>query len=274
MPSRAIDSIIALLQSCDDTQFPDCIDSIAIGGSHSRGTNDHNSDLDLFVLLRTDDWTPPRQSVHAIVSWLGRPAILRGPVYVPHFGHSLTLVYSDLSICQVNINTTSSLELNHMRAKSRIVLDRSGKLTHIALAAKNLPDNTSSVFTEEYRYFWIRGLYAWKSLVRGELWRSTEYLSQMRKPMLQIIRINTGTYTPDTSPHSPATRFEEVVGGALSREVEFSLPQYSPEHVHECLRASYIWFQRATESHRFARFLSKEDKILPTYLIKASGSGG
>lgn len=55
-------------------------------------------------------------------------------------------------------------------------------------------------------------LFAKRCLDRGKLWRATFYLNGARKAMLQLMHPREGVDSETTSPHSPATRLEALIG--------------------------------------------------------------
>lgn len=230
--------------------LPPWVDAVSLAGSYARGEQDEYSDLDVFFLLSNDGTISVPAAAEYLTDWFGPVPLRRGPVFVPHFGHSMTFILADLSVCQLNINTWDSIEINPMRATSRIVLDRSGCLTSVVEKSKNLHVEISDVYCEHYGYFWIRALYAWRSARRRELWRAVDYLADMRKSMQQVMRIQGGVYSAVTGPYHPAKRFEQHLGAALSQVLEISLPGYSAESITACIRDSVEWFAEATEENQ------------------------
>ncbi|MFD5757266.1 hypothetical protein [Streptomyces mirabilis] len=247
MPSSSLERLVDRLVRTVGEDLPLWIESASIAGSYARDERDEHSDLDLFFLIAPGSDVTVNHAADTLIDWVGDVVIRRGPVLVPHFGHSITAVLPDLAVCQMNVNTRETIELNPMRSASRIVLDRDGYMTSLVEQSKSMLVDISKVYHEHFCYFWIRALYAFRSAQRGELWRAIEYLADMRKAMQQIIRIRHGRYSPVVGPYHPAKRYEEQIGADEARILEFSLPEYSRQSVLQSILKSVEWFSRTTQ---------------------------
>jgi hypothetical protein len=214
---------------------------LAIGGSHSRGKPDAFSDLDLYALVDASPDAP--ELPQAILDWLGTPRLVRGPVAVPHFGFSTTGVFDGLAVCQLNVNTRSTLELNAMRGRSDVVFDRTGYLSSLIETARGLRDDHKGAFEENYVWFWQRALFATRSLHRGEIWRTHRYLTEMQTAMLQLVRLRDGHYSAAEHPHHPATRFELELGPEAGSQIAFAAAPYTCQGTADALADAVAWFE-------------------------------
>ncbi|MFF7547672.1 aminoglycoside 6-adenylyltransferase [Streptomyces canus] len=246
MSFGSLEQLVDRLVSTVGEDLPLWIESVSIGGSYARDEHDEHSDLDLFFVIAPGSDVTVHHAADTLFDWVGDVVLRRGPVFVPHFGYSITAVLADLAVCQMNVNTRETIELNPMRSASRIILDRDGFMTSLADRSKSLTIDLAKVYQEHYSYFWIRALYASRSAERGELWRAIEYLADMRKAMQQVMRIQHGRYSPVVGPYHPAKRYEEQLGPDIARILEFSLPEYSKQSVLQCILESVEWFSRAT----------------------------
>lgn len=217
-----------------------CVDGMGVGGSVARGDDDDGSDLDLFLLVaegcRVDDFTGIARGV---ASQLGQPVLSRGPVFVPRFGYSFTFLYSDLSICQLNLNDATTLDLP---TYAQVLFDRSGRFTAALNSATDAVSEPSVVFSEIYTYFWLRLLFALRCLQRGELWRTTLYAADMRRSMFQLLRLE--HHEPQAGPDK---RLERDLGVDTTRSIAFSIADYSLEAMLAALRDCADWYQATSE---------------------------
>ncbi len=78
------------------------LDALAIGGSHGRGEDDSLSDLDLFLIVSVEHLQYYLQTPIGQILELDEVSLSRGPVFVPGFGYSFTLVLEDASICHLH----------------------------------------------------------------------------------------------------------------------------------------------------------------------------
>ncbi|GAA2662014.1 nucleotidyltransferase domain-containing protein [Streptomyces vastus] len=247
MPPNSLAQLVDRLVRTVGEDLPLWIESVSIAGSYARDEHDEHSDLDLFFLIAPGSDATVDHAADILIDWAGDVVLRRGPVLVPHFGYSITAVLADLSVCQMNVNTRETIELNPMRSASRLVLDRNGYMTSLVAQSKSMLIDISKVYHEHYCYFWIRALYAFRSAQRGELWRAIEYLADMRKAMQQIIRIQHGRYSPVVGPYHPAKRYEEQMGADGARILEFSQPAYSRQSILQSILKSVEWFIRETQ---------------------------
>jgi predicted nucleotidyltransferase len=240
MTERAIIDVLSKVKRIPDVKSMTSIEAIAVIGSRARGEYDENSDLDLLAIVTKE--VELGTLAQQFARYIGPVLLMRGPVFVRHFGYSTTMILQDLTVCQVNFNYAGEAECNEMRAKSRIIFDRTGNLRRLVTEAQMLEPDLSNVFRENFIYFWIRLLLAKRSLDRGELWRATYYLSDARHAMLQLMHLRQHSYSAWTSPHSPATRFEQRVRSESIKELAPSLPSYSPQDINRCIQWCASWF--------------------------------
>lgn len=182
MPSSSLQRLVDRLVRTVGEDLPLWIESASIAGSYARDERDEHSDLDLFFLIAPGSDVTVNHAADTLIDWVGDVVIRRGPVLVPHFGHSITAVLPDLAVCQMNVNTRETIELNPMRSASRIVLDRDGYMTSLVEQSKSMLVDISKVYHEHFCYFWIRALYAFRSAQRGSCGgRSSIWLTCARR---------------------------------------------------------------------------------------------
>ena len=83
--------------------------SIVIGGSVGRGTNDAQSDIDVFVVAATDELPELRERFLEVVSLIERPLLFRAGPFVPNYGYSYTCMFEDFTVVQFNLNSAGTL---------------------------------------------------------------------------------------------------------------------------------------------------------------------
>lgn len=242
-----------ILKKLHDGSFvsalPPFVEGLALAGSYARGTPMPSSDLDLFVILENSSNDLYRDRIEQILALLPEATVRRGPVPVAHFGDSVTLLYQDGTLVQLNFNTKDSIEINPMRRSSRALLDRSGFYAQLIEAAHHCTTDPVSVYREYSDWFVIRACYALNSLQKGELLKATAYLHDMRTALAQLVRLGTGRYDQTRGPYLPLSRFEEEVGQDAAERIGALLPTYSTENVKCTLIASCQEFERLQSAH-------------------------
>ncbi|MBB5852968.1 aminoglycoside 6-adenylyltransferase [Amycolatopsis umgeniensis] len=266
-----LDTVLAIAREDDFSE----IDAISIGGSLGRGEADKYSDIDLFVLVAVSDLHSYATNRLAIfIARLGAYAIRRGPVCVANFGYSCTVVFFDLTVCQLNFNNYLTVSPSPAWSTShRVLLDRSGYLTELIRKSTDIQCDPLDDYVEAYRYFWIRMLFAARSLRREELWRALRYVAEMRVPMLTILRMQQGCFMPGLT-RSPLTRLEHEVGRRSAEDLNFMAPAYGSDSILACLRAASEWFDRSTQMLTYHSRLDITDTVIATSIRTAIDSLG
>jgi len=231
------------------SSLPTYVQGLALAGSYARGTAVPGSDLDLFVIFEPSGSAVYRERIEQVLSLLPQPVVRRGPVPVAHFGDSVTLLYQDRTLVQINFNTTDSIEVNPMRRSSRVLFDRSGFYARLIDASHRSATDQRIVYQEYSDWFVIRACYAINSLEKGELMKTTGYLHEMRVALAQIIRLGEGRYDQTRGPYLPLSRFETEVGAAASERLGALMPAYSRDSIEGSLLESVRAFEELQESY-------------------------
>lgn len=216
------------------------IRSIGVGGSRAkRGSADPYADLDLFILVR--DGTVPEfiRRLPDLLNSLGSPLLVRGPVFVPNYGHSVTVIFAPAVCCQFNINDESTLQPHHCRKHTRIVVDHDGFLTRVTRESAGLEIDRRQVFEDAAATFWHRAIDIVRDLKRQQHWMAVRHLSDARQQLLTFARLAAGRDPIDY--YLVEKRIEEDLGVSDCAEFVAALPRYDADSIAECLKFVVTW---------------------------------
>jgi hypothetical protein len=264
-------SLLNRLRSGGQPDLPDAVVALAIGGSHARGKADDASDLDLYVIVRGESLNDISDAAPILQGWAGEPMLSRGPVDLPHFGSSMTLIYEDLSVVQFHINLRSTIEINPMRATSEIIHDPSGILASIKVAAGNLEPDLNEIEDVELTFITARIVFVLMAIKRGELWRAIGYLADIRVSMFKLHRIQQNAFRPGIATDPPAGRLELEVADSI--KFSFTISAYEligiAQSLFQCMNWTdeYVsWTERPEFFTAVSRTISRARDEVQKYL--------
>jgi hypothetical protein len=167
------------------------IEAAVVGGSLGRGEEHEYSDIDFFLLISKNDMSLfLLQEMVEIASMLDEPLLFRGPVYVPEFGYSFTILYDNYPVVQVNVNNRGTLVRNAMVGERKVILfDRTGYYTDFIKSCEGLSLDKKKIFSQAFNFFWLRALSVVKDLQRGELWLAIRHMSDIRDQIVIVKRL-------------------------------------------------------------------------------------
>lgn len=244
-----LSTVRSALRRLHGTDIFDCVDAVSVGGSVGRGNSDEYSDLDLFVIAANSALGRFNEIAIGIMGTLtSEPCLRRGPVEVPQFGHSFTFVTSDLDVVQINLSSWAAFHVSAMSLDMKIVIDRDRKLFQLLNNADVESIDSGSWLWEQSTYFWIRTLFCARSLLRGQYWRSIDYLHDLSRCMLQILWFREGHLDKWATLSSPTVKVEEILGIEAVYEVGVSRCLYGPNDITAALKNSVAWFEEVYSS--------------------------
>lgn len=192
--------VVKTLVACDD------VVGVVLGGSYARGDALAASDLDLFVYVRpdvTDRIESVEERLRSVVPLLQLP-----PRYVAHFGWSLTCVFADGAIVQVNVNDHQTVPMNPMRQRGRIVHDPIGICRRLQDQARQIATDLHVVEHAAGTRLLVRLIFCVRALRKGELLRAHALLSESAELLAVLYRIEQRAYDAATHWSHPLKRIE------------------------------------------------------------------
>jgi predicted nucleotidyltransferase len=243
----AADVLRRLTDGALTSGLPKYVSGVALAGSHARGEDTPHSDVDLFVVLDNCEPAVYHGRIDEVVDAMPSTSIRRGPVPIPHFGDTVTLLYADSSVVQINFNTWESLEANPMRRSSKVILDRDGVYAQFLLRCSDIRLPQDELYREYADWFIIRAVFACRALMKGELLRSCGYLNDMREALMQLVRLTAGMFDEVRNPYLPSRRFERDVGAEKATQVGNLMPSYSEASVLRAIAVSLEVFASLQE---------------------------
>lgn len=226
-------SLISLMcQACSELErtkrFP-ALERVSVGGSIGRGDAKPNSDVDVFIRLKGNQAPEAgTEVVRWFISWIGRPAVFRGPTKVPEFGWSHTAIWSNGQIVQWNVlNDDDMLSTMSNAPKIQLLARRRRSLGKV----RQLPIPFRELAADAVSLFWLRAMNLVQCLERGEIWSAMTKLSEMRLQIMQLERCNRRTVPPGNQMRKPAKALEAQLGARFARILASTLAEYDRRSV-------------------------------------------
>lgn len=212
-----------LLTGHYQSKFSPNVLGLGLGGSYARGTQTQYSDLDLFIMIADISSTSYDDEIGLFVSLFPPPDLIRGPIAVKHFGDSVTVMYHDRSVVQMNFNRASSFEPNPMRSQMFIVYDRGETFAKALSRSKHSRIDREAIFHEYATWFLIRANFASRAICTNQFMRAHSYLNDMQTALMQLVRLQHNCFFATKNPYIPSSRFES------------DLPEQSVKKLHRTL---------------------------------------
>ena len=187
---------------------------LLLAGSRARGDDLPQSDVDLFVLVGSTEAVP---RIHELIG-LTRPTVLLAPRYVHDFGWNITCLYAGGTVVQFNINDRTSVPLNPMRGKGRILYDPHGWCEEIRAAGADLHVDIAMVRRSTEQRLLVRLLLGVRALAKGELLGARSLFMECVTLLAALRRIEQGAFDPAMHWSHPLKRLEGDLP-AVAREL-------------------------------------------------------
>jgi hypothetical protein len=231
-----VNKLIDRLISIDDPS----IDGLGIGGSRgAQDSADELADLDLFILVNSGHLESFLARLPILARRLGDPLLCRGPIFVPNYGYSLTIIFAPLLCCQFNVNDAVTLVPHHCRKHTRVLLDHSGHLTRVTMASRALGIDHKHVFEEATATFWHRVLDTSRDLRRKQYWMALRHQADARQQLLVFARLAANCDPRDY--YLVEKAFEADLGISISEALRPAQPEYSPPSILLALQFVVHW---------------------------------
>jgi len=231
-----VSTLIDRLLSIEDPS----IDGLGIGGSRgAQDSADELADLDLFVLVKNGHLESFIARLPTLAHLLGEPLLCRGPIFVPNYGYSVTIVFAPLLCCQFNVNDAATLVPHHCRKHTRVLFDRSGHLTSVTVASRPIGIDHKVVFEEAVATFWHRVLDTTRDLRRKQYWMALRHQADARQQLLAFARL-----TAERDPRDyylVEKAFEADLGASISEALRPAVPDYSSFSITHALKFAVHW---------------------------------
>ena len=217
-------------------QADDRIVAAFLGGSYARGAADEYSDLDLYMILKDEDYDDFKRNCDAFLQLLGEP------IFNENFGIPNIIFYffADGTVGELWFSPESDFHNIHSGPYATLV-DKKDILTDVVFAQIE-PDPVTQTETLRQLVFWF-----WHDLShfiaamgRGQLWWAQGQLEELRRYCVNLARLQHNFLDPSAGGDEPYFKIErEMPVEQLSALKETFCPM-EPEAM---LKASVVLVQ-------------------------------
>jgi len=213
---------------------PSVVEAFGVGGSHGKnGSADRYSDVDLFILIKESEADKFINSFFEFTTLFGTPLLFRGPVYVPNYGYSFSVLYEPFICCQFNVNTRATLTPGPIRKYTRILFDEDGFYKSFTKTQSKESFDLGTVFQTSCSFFWLRVINVWRDLGRGQLWFAIRHMADVRQQLFVLERLKTGDIPADF--FFVERNLEKDLGEDVCLSLAAALPTYGKGSITESL---------------------------------------
>lgn len=214
---------------------PPEIEAFGVGGSLGKGESaDKYSDIDFFILVNEADASKFMEAFYDFAALFGKPLLYRGPVHVPNYGYSFTVLYEPLIFCQFNVNSRHSLTPGPIRKYTRIIFDENGYYTDFTKTQSEERFNLATIFQSSCSLFWFRAVNVWRDVSRGQYWYAIRHMYDVRQQLFVLMRLKLNKHPADFN-RFVEKNLEEDLGDDLCLSLAPALPHYEKDSISKAL---------------------------------------
>lgn len=243
---NAVDNFIdSLLQTVTATSQWS-IEALALGGSHGRQQVDTYSDIDVFVQTSASNLPAfLSDTMTDFIRSVASPLMIHGPVFVTGYGYSYTVLYRSYPICQYNVNNWDTLAPNAMCGlPARILYDSTGRYTEFRRSCQNIGIDTVKVIKDAQTWFWLRCLFVWKDIRRGDMWLAVRHIGELRTQLCLLERATRNRFPASLDLRVPEKSLERDLGTEWCSTLAPTITSETPQDLARCLSFCLDWAQQ------------------------------
>ena len=227
---------------------PAGIEAFGIGGSFgNQDSADVYSDLDFFLLVHDSFLRRLSKSSDDFIRLFGDYLLSRGPVFVPNYGYSVSVLYRPFLCCQFNFNTRRTLTRGPIRKHTRILHDPIGFYTDFTQSQRDATFDSRDIFLTSCSLFWFRVINVWRDLERGHHWFAIRHLVDVQRQMLILLRLKCSKDPADF--FFAEKNLENDLGSDVCEAFAPMLAGYSAESISNALRFCVGWYSDEASSY-------------------------
>lgn len=218
-----------------EQQRPPEIEAYGLGGSFGEQQRaDRYSDIDFFLLVTDAEAEKFMRSFQEFATLFGRPLLYRGPIFIPNYGYSFSVLYDPFICCQFNVNSRCSLTAGPIRKYTRVLFDETGYYSDFTTTQLNQSFDLTEIFQASCSLFWFRVINVWRDLSRGQYWYAIQHMYDIRRQLFILLRLKLNKH-PAEFDRLVEKNLEEDLGEDVCVSLAAALPQYDRESISKAL---------------------------------------